>query len=107
VAPGDLRITESPDGRTVTGALKANEGPVAEANMTLRAPPASLPTATPYGGEGRPVWGGRWTCWGVDLTLAGTCDGSVHHRDGRKEAMRGKACIVTLGSFGRLAPLPA
>ncbi|MEA3190444.1 MAG: hypothetical protein QOD77_1026 [Thermoplasmata archaeon] len=106
VPPGSLRIAESPDGRAVTGALQSDDGPVAEAAMTLRAPPAAIPKAVPYGGDGQPVWGGRWACWGVDLALEGSCDGAVVRRDGKRELLRGTPCIVTLGSFGRLAPRP-
>jgi hypothetical protein len=72
----------------------------------LRAGPGAIPKAVPYGGEGKPVWGSRWTCWGVDLTLDGHCDGKLAWADGRVEGLRGEACIVTLGSFARIAPLP-
>lgn len=105
VPPSGLALSESPDGRTVTGALRAAEGPVREAAMTLRASPSAIPRAVPYGGDGRPVWGSRWTCWGVDLALDGHADGRIAWADGRVEDLRGAPCIVTLGSFGRLAPL--
>lgn len=103
--PSGLSLSESADGRTVTGNLVAAEGPVKEAQMALRAGPGAIPRTVPYGGEGQPVWGSRWTCWGVDLVLDGTCDGKVVRADGKTEAFRGTACLVTLGSFGRLAPL--
>lgn len=105
VPPSGLSIGESADGRTVTGTLKCPEGPLREATMTLRAGPGAIPKAVPYGGEGQPVWGSRWTCWGVDLALDGHADGRLAWADGRVEALRGEPCIVTLGSFGRLAPL--
>ncbi|MFO1532924.1 MAG: hypothetical protein ABR562_04385 [Thermoplasmatota archaeon] len=105
VPPSALEIDESPDGRTVTGALKADQGPVREAQMSLRAPATALPQAVPYGGDGQPVWGGRFTCWGVDLNLAGNADGFVVKADGKRENLRGTPCIVSLGSFGRIAPL--
>lgn len=105
VPPSGLKIEESDDGRTVTGSLKSAEGPLREATMTLRAGPGAIPKAVPYGGEGKPVWGSRWTCWGVDLTLDGNADGKLTWADGRVETMRGQPCIVTIGSFGRLAPL--
>lgn len=105
VPPSALSIEESDDGRTVTGTLKASEGPIREATMTLRAPAGAIPKAVPYGGEGKPVWGSRLTCWGVDLALDGHADGKVAWADGRVENLRGAPCIVTLGSFGRLAPL--
>jgi hypothetical protein len=107
VPPSGLSIAESADGRTVTGTLRATEGPLREASMTLRAGPGAIPKAVPYGGDGRPVWGSRWTCWGVDLALDGHADGKLAWADGRVETLRGEACTVTLGSFGRLAPLPS
>jgi hypothetical protein len=103
--PSGLSLSDSPDGRTVTGSLKSAEGPLREATMTLRAGPGAIPKAVPYGGEGKPVWGSRWTCWGVDLALDGHADGRLVWEDGRKESLSGAPCIVTLGSFGRLAPL--
>ena len=105
VPPGDLKVDESADGRTVTGTLKAADGPVREAQMSLRAPATALPRQVPYGGEGQPVWGSRFTCWGVDLNLAGACDGFVVKADGKRETLRGHPCVVSLGSFGRIAPL--
>ncbi len=105
VNPGNLKIDESPDGRTITGSLTATDGPIRAANMTLRAPPAAIPQAVSYGGEGKPVWGGRFTCWGVDLNVAGSCDGQIVRDDGKKVVLRGTPCIVTLGSFARIAPL--
>ena len=104
VAPSGLAVEESPDGRTVTGKLKADAGPLREATMTLRAGATAMPRNVPYGGDGAPTWGGRWTCWGVDLVLDGHADGRLTWSDGRKEDLRGAPCIVTLGSFGRLAP---
>jgi hypothetical protein len=106
LAPPQLRIEESPDGRTVTGTLtKATTGPLHNATMTLRAPATANPRQIPYGGTGKPVWGGRFTCWGVDLVLDGVCDGVLEWSDGRKENHRGTKAIVTVGSFGRIAPL--
>jgi hypothetical protein len=104
VAPGGLAIAEGPDGRSVSGTLKADAGPVRAAQMTVRAPGMALPKPVPYGGNGAPVWGGRWTCWGVDLALPAVADGTLTHADGKKETLRGAVAIVTLGSFGRIAP---
>jgi hypothetical protein len=104
VLPAGLGIAESADGRTVTGTLDAPSGPVRKATMTLRAPPGVPPKNVPYGGEGKPVWGGRFTCWGVDLVLDGSCEGTLELESGKKETLRGTPCIVTLGSFGRIAP---
>ena len=106
VAPGGLRIDESPDGRSVAGKMEASEGPLQSAEMVLKAPPAALPRNVPYGGDGSPVWGSRkWTCWGVDLVLDGAATGRVVASDGRSEELRGVPALVTLGSFGRIAPL--
>lgn len=104
VPPGGLRITESADGSTVTGVLEADQGPLQRVEMTLRSGPASLPRQVAYGGEGQPVWGSRFTCWGVDLNVEGHADGHVVWADGRRVALRGTPCIVTRGSFGRIAP---
>lgn len=106
VPPGGLSLQESPDGATVTGRLRADAGPLREADMSLRAAPGAVPRQVPYGGEGKPVWGGRWTCWGVDLNLDGSADGRLVWADGgRLETLRGVPCVVTAGSFGRIAPL--
>lgn len=104
VPPSGLTIDESADGRTVTGSLTTTAGPLRAAAMTLRAGPSAIAKAVPYGGDGQPVWGSRWTCWGVDLVLDGHADGALTWADGKQEALRGTPCIVTLGSFGRLAP---
>jgi hypothetical protein len=105
VPPSDLTIAESGDGGTVTGKLRSSNGPVKEVDMTLRAPSTAVPRQVPYGGEGKPVWGGRWTCWGVDLVLDGSADGKILAADGKTTQLRGTPCIVTRGSFGRIAPL--
>lgn len=105
VAAGDLRIAESAEGRTVTGFLRATEGVVRVAEMALVASAAAFPTAVSYGGDGAPVWGGRWTCWGVDLNLPAKVTGRVVPAEGNEIPLQGVAGVVTLGSFGRLAPL--
>ncbi|MFO1535100.1 MAG: hypothetical protein ABR586_05500 [Thermoplasmatota archaeon] len=104
VPPGGLTLGESPDGRSVTGTLHADTGPVRKATMAFRAPGMALPKAVPYGGDGGPVWGGRFTCWGVDLNLDAACDGTLEREDGKRETLRGAPAILTLGSFGRIAP---
>lgn len=105
VPPGGLRIDESPDGRRVTGLMTSEAGPVREASMSLAAG-QGVPKAVPYGGENKPVWGSsKWTCWGVDLTLDGVASGKVRHENGKIEQLTGVPCIVTLGSFGRIARL--
>lgn len=106
VAQGRLMVAESADGRRVRGWLEADAGPVRRAAMDLVAAPGARPRDEPYGGTGRPVWGGRWACWGVDLVLDGHARGHVLHAGGREERIDGPA-IVTLGSFGRITPLDA
>jgi hypothetical protein len=102
----DLLITERDDGRVVAGMMRASVGPVELAEMTLAAPRDARPEAVPYGGEGKPVWGSkRFTCWGVDLALRGRAQGAVWWADGREERLEDEPAIVTLGSFGRIAPL--
>lgn len=101
-----VSIVESRAGRKVKGRMRAREGPLAWARMTMQAIPGGVPKQAPYGGTGAPVWGSRWTCWGVDLNLDATADGVVKWSDGRAEMLRGVPAIVTAGSFGRIAPRP-
>jgi hypothetical protein len=105
VAPGALRIDESPDGRTVTGVLDATEGPLRSVRLTIRAAGAAMPRNEPYGGEGKPLWGSRFTCWGVDLVLDAACDGRIVDGAGKTTDLRGQGALLALGSFGRIAPL--
>ncbi len=106
VGARDLAITEADGGRRVEGLLRAAEGPVHAASMTFQGG-SEPPAQTEYGGGGFPVWGGRWTCWGVDLELAAHVTGEVLGADGRRERLDGVPGIVTLGSFGRLEPRAA
>lgn len=105
VPADDLRITESDDGRTVTGLLRSGVGPVRRAEMTLRGADG-VPEEVAYGGTGQPVWGSRWTCTGVDLNVPARVEGSVEHADGRREDLAGAEGVVTLGSHGVIEPLP-
>jgi|GEM_PF-1748425 len=101
----NLSLQESNEGRRVRGRLRATKGPVSSVDLDFRASPTAKPRNVPYGGTGKPVWGGRFTCWGVDLVLAAKADGRIEWRDGGKEKLRNTRAIVTLGSFGRIAPL--
>ena len=106
VAKDGLRIEERDGGLTVVGSLSAKEGPVRAARMTLQAKPG-VPRQVPYGTLGQPVWGSkRWTCWGVDLALEGQATGAIEFAEGYSTQLARERCIVTLGSFGRIAPLP-
>ena len=106
VRPEELRIEERDAGRTVLGELRAKAGPVRTVRMTLAAPAAAKPQQAPYGGKGAPVWGSkRWTCWGVDLNLHGAANGAIEWAEGFVEPLKNVPCVVTLGSFGRIAPL--
>lgn len=105
VGPGDLRMEERDGGRTLLGDLRARSGPVKTVKMTLQAPLA-VPRNVPYGGKGEPVWGSkRWTCWGVDLVLDATVTGAIEWAEGYVEPLQRVPGIVTMGSFGRIAPL--
>lgn len=106
VAPRALRLCAKRDDRVVRGRLRAKEGPVRKVRMTLAASPSAVPKNVPYGGTGAPVWGSaEWTCWGVDLVLEGQAAGTLRFADGRKEVLKAVRALVTLGSFGRIAPL--
>lgn len=105
VAPEALRLEERREGRTVEGALRSDEGPVREAAMTFRADSDTLPRNVPYGGSGTPVWGNpELTCWGVDLVLDARVSGHVERPDVARERFDGDDALLTLGSFGRIAP---
>lgn len=107
VAPGELRIEESQDGRRVTGLMRAEAGPVREATMAIVASPMAVARAVPYGGSGQPVWGSRrFTCWGVDLVVDASATGKLRHESGKVENLQGTPALLTLGSFARIAPLP-
>ncbi|HUR67677.1 MAG TPA: hypothetical protein VM370_00395 [Candidatus Thermoplasmatota archaeon] len=102
---GDLRIEERDNGRTVIGDLKARAGPVKTVRMTFTAPGGATPRQVPYGGRGEPVWGSkRFTCWGVDLVLDATVTGVVEKSEGFVEQLNRAPALLTLGSFGRIAP---
>lgn len=106
VRPEELRIEERDAGRTVMGDLRAKAGPVRTVKMTLAASPVAVPRQVPYGGKGAPVWGSkRWTCWGVDLNVDGFATGAIEWAEGYTEPLRNVPCVVTAGSFGRIAPL--
>lgn len=108
VAPHELRIEERDEGRTVVGQIGSGAGPVRAADMVLAASPDTRARNVPYGGTGEAVWGSkRWTCWGVDLVLDASATGTIRWADGRVERLTNAPAIVTLGSFGRIAPLGA
>lgn len=100
-----LYLEESPDGRVLQCRMTAPIGPVRRAEMEFRAGPG-LPQQGPYGGTGDPVWGSeRFTCWGVDLNLDARVNGSLKTAGG-PVTFQDEPGILTLGSFGRIAPLP-
>lgn len=101
--PG-LRLEESADGRRVRGRLQATKGPVRRVDLTFEASKSAVPKNHPYGGTGAPVWGGRFTCWGVDLVLPAKAKGRLEWADGRVERHANTPAKLTLGSFGRIAP---
>ncbi|MEA3202286.1 MAG: hypothetical protein QOE90_3714 [Thermoplasmata archaeon] len=101
---GEVSLVEREGGLALEGRLAAAEGPLRAARMALVAPP-QVPQQVPYGGAGQPVWGSkRFTCWGVDLVLRGHASGTLAWAEGREERIDAPA-IVTMGSFGRIAPL--
>ncbi len=108
VPPEALRLEERDAGRTVQGELTSGDGPVREASLTFRADSDAVARNVPYGGSGGPVWGNReLTCWGVDLVLDARVSGHVDRADGESERFDGDEALLTLGSFGRIAPRDA
>lgn len=99
-----LSIQESSGGRRVHGRLRAEAGPLRRAEMVFVAR-GDVPRQVEYGGQGLPVWGSDHTCWGVDLELDAEVHGLVHW-EARREALAGAEGILTLGSMGRLTPVP-
>ena len=109
VSPAELSIRHDERAAThvVTGELRANGGPVVEARMEFRAPADRAARAAPYGSGEFPVWGSRWSCEGVDLELDATLEGYVRRADEvAPEAFEKERAVLTLGSYGRIAPLP-
>lgn len=105
VPPDDLRLEERDEGRTVEGEIRSAEGPVRHASLTFRAEADALPRNVPYGGSGGPVWGNpELTCWGVDLVLDARVSGHVDRAETDHEHFDGEPALLTLGSFGRIAP---
>lgn len=105
VPPRALQIRTSANERTVWGRLTAQDGPLRSATMRLSAPVSARPRNQAYGGRGEAVWGSpRWTCWGVDLTLPAKAAGHLEWATGRRETLSDRRAVVTMGSFGRLAP---
>lgn len=103
VHAGDLRMRESPDGRRLHCRLVAHEGPLRRAEVAFLAQ-GRVPRQTPYGGQGRPVWGSRYTCWGVDLEYDAELHGILRWEDER-EVLSGTPGILTVGSCAKITPL--
>jgi hypothetical protein len=104
----DLLIEASPDGCLVRGRLRADDGPVSFAEMRLAANARDIPRMEPYGGGELSVWGSRWSCAGLDLVRDGRCDGRicfVPDAGFADEVLSAKPCVVSAGSFGRIAPM--
>lgn len=103
VASRSLGIQESVDRLRLHARLHADDGPLRRAEMAFTAR-SDVPRQVEYGGHGRPVWGGRFTCWGVDLEVDADVHGIIRW-EGEREALAGTPGILTLGSMGRLEPL--
>lgn len=101
VDPARLTLSGEPGGRRVFCALQADAGPLRLLRLEFRAPEDARPTAVPYGGSDVPVWGGGFTCEGVDLALPATALGRIVRTDGTAEDIETPA-ILTLGSVGYL-----
>ncbi len=95
-----LRMQESQHGRRLHCHLNATEGPVRSVDMAFVAE-AGKPREQAYGGEGKPVWGSKFTCRGVDLELDCAVHGVVNWADG-PEPLAATQGILTVGSYGVL-----
>ena len=104
VPEGALSITADASGRRVEGFLESSEGPVSLAEMTFEAPADGPLADRAYGGEGHRVWGGRWSCAGVDLEAAASVSGRVV-TEGRERCIDGTDAVLTLGSYGTIRRL--
>ncbi len=102
--PADaLQMLESDGGHRLDCHLTADDGPLRAVHMTFQAAHAK-PRQVPYGGQGRPVWGSRYTCDGIDLELDADVVGKMQRHDGARD-LRGSPGIITVGSMGKLTLL--
>ena len=102
VGRADLSIDASEHGRRISGSLSSAHGPVARAEMLFEATQEAVPIAEPYGGGESPVWGGRFSCEGVDLNVAATVTGYIATTEGGRSEVTGMPAIIALGSYGAL-----
>lgn len=96
-----LRLTESDAGRRLACVLTAREGPLQAAYMVFTTD-SDVPVQRPYGGDGHPVWGSRFTCWGIDLEWPAAVTGRIN--DGAERWLDDEPAVLTAGSFGRITP---
>jgi hypothetical protein len=105
-APAERGAAEAstPDAAAGAPASGAAAAPVRRAEMELVA--TGQPRPVVYG-HGRVVWGGPYTCWGVDLEMEARVHGFVERVDGSRESFDGEAGVVTAGSIGYLRQVDA
>ena len=99
-----LRIESDAWSAVVDGELVAEGGSIRRAWMRFSRVGEDLPRVVPYGGDDFPVWGSRFTCYGVDMELSARVEGVIERSD-RTEPLVGEAGIITLGSFGRITEI--
>lgn len=102
VPEAGMRLVELDRGETIIAELVAENGPLRELSLTIRAEADAAVRAERY--EGHSVWGSDLACHGVDLRQAATCRGLVRWEGGRAEAISAPATIFR-GSYGKIAPL--
>lgn len=133
IAEENLRFRSDESGLKVEGRLSAAEGPVRRVLMRFEARGDAPPRAVAYGDPGRPVWGSRFACEGVDMELPALVSGEIElapvddpeRPTAPSDAGTGAAAvtadrdaapplegefsgiegIVTLGSYGKITPI--
>lgn len=99
-----LIISTEDAGRTVSGNLKATEGPVSNSTMVFTGLSDTAGRIVPYGADDYAVWGSQWSCSGVDMEISCRVTGTIT-QEGSTEIIDSNA-VVTLGSYGIIRPLP-
>lgn len=96
-----FRLWSEAEGQVIRAQLRADEGVLRWLNILIKPRPGRPWETERY--ESDRVWGGPWTCHGVDLRVPACAEGSFQREEGTMEPLDGDA-ILYLGSFGRILP---